>query len=65
LKQHQVGLLRRRWHAHWHLLYRSRPRWRVAWFLAAYYFFIPVRLVLKTRGAAVLRAANSPEVGMA
>ena len=38
---------------------------RVVWFLAAYYLFIPVHLILKARGAVVFRAANSPERGMA
>jgi hypothetical protein len=38
---------------------------RVVWFLAAYYLFIPVHLILKARGAAVFRAADSPERGMA
>ena len=38
---------------------------RVVWFLAAYYLFIPVHLILKARGAAVFRSANSPEGEMA
>jgi hypothetical protein len=37
---------------------------RVVWFLAAYYLFIPVHLILKARGAAVFRAEDSPERGM-
>jgi hypothetical protein len=36
---------------------------RVVWFLAAYYLFIPVHLVLKSRGGAVFRAAGLPEEG--
>ena len=38
---------------------------RVLWFLAIYYLFIPVHRTLKARGAAVFRAADSPQGGMA
>jgi len=36
---------------------------RVVWFLAAYYLFIPVHLLLKSRGVAVFRDAGLPEEG--
>ncbi|HEV3178929.1 MAG TPA: hypothetical protein VGZ05_00555 [Steroidobacteraceae bacterium] len=36
---------------------------RVIWFLAAYYLFIPVHLVLKARGRAVFTPAGLPKEG--
>jgi hypothetical protein len=36
---------------------------RVVWFLAAYYLFIPVHLVLQARGVAVFHASGLPKEG--
>jgi hypothetical protein len=36
---------------------------RVVWFLAAYYLFIPVHLLLKARGVAVFRPRGLPNGG--
>jgi hypothetical protein len=36
---------------------------RVVWFLASYYLFIPVHLLMKARGVPVFRATGLPEEG--